>query len=111
MSDMDEIPPEIEEAAASAISSLLPQKSKVLLLAYFNWKATTQMSSSLWTTYSMLRTMLSVKRNIDIRRYTNLIAFLKRKSEGHKPKKSRVLRKEDFESFLKEADDDKFLLM
>lgn len=40
------------------------------------------------------------KESIDISKYTQLIALLKRKSEGYKPKKSNTLTKEDVIKFL-----------
>ncbi|KAJ8909237.1 hypothetical protein NQ315_003523 [Exocentrus adspersus] len=36
----------------------------------------------------MLKTMLNVKRNIDVSKFYKLSVFLKRKSEGYKPKKA-----------------------
>jgi hypothetical protein len=104
-SDSDDIPSDVEEAAQSAISSVIPNKSKAkydlayeklekwcegknikhinekILLAYFEGKKTLK-ASTLWTLYSMLRSELSLKRNIDIKKYTNLVAFLKRQSDG-----------------------------
>lgn len=123
-SDSDSNPSEFEEGATSVTNSLLPSKSKMLyenafsrfdqwcvekkvkninekvLLVYFEWKSTTMKSSTLWTHYSMLRTMLSVQKNMDISKYLNLIAFLKRKSEGYTAKKSKVFTKEISKSFL-----------
>lgn len=128
-------PSDIENAASSAISLLIPTKSKdkyestykifqkwcdekkvtnineKVLLAYFQIKSASYKSSSLWTFYSMLRTMISTRNNIDISKFTNLIALLKRKSEGYKAKKSKVLLKNDFEKFLKEADESNHLLL
>lgn len=43
-----------------------------------------------WCVWSMLRSMLLVKHNIDITKYANLRAILKNRSKGHKPKKSLV---------------------
>jgi hypothetical protein len=127
-SDSDDIPSDVEEAARSAISSVIPNKSKAkydlayeklekwcegknikhinekILLAYFEGKNT------LWTLYSMLRSELSLKRNIDIKKYTNLVAFLKGQSDGYHAKKSNVLSKQNIAKFLIEADDKTFLM-
>ncbi|KAJ8912394.1 hypothetical protein NQ315_013460 [Exocentrus adspersus] len=135
MSDSEDLPSDIEEAATSAVSTLLPSKSKdkykkiynrftswcekknlknhlqeKVLLAYFSELSKSYSSSSLWAFYSMIRAVASMKNNIDISKYAQLQAFLKRKSEGYKPKKSRTFTKEEIARFLKEADDKKFLL-
>ena len=86
MSDSD-IPSDIEEAATKVISSLLPDKSRVkyeltysryekwcvekkinnvtnekVFLAYFEHLSKTQKPSSLWAYYSMLRSVISIKK-------------------------------------------------
>lgn len=134
MSDSEsDVPSDIEEAAQSALSTIIPKKSKSkydlayvkfsswceqkrithlnekVLLAYFQEKKEMK-SSTLWSLYSMLRTELSLKRNIDIKKYTNLLAFLKRHSEGYQPKKSQVLSKENIANFLREAADVQHLM-
>jgi hypothetical protein len=93
-SDSDEefsfTPPTIREATNSTYQSLLPEKSKSKYeLAYsqfMKWKLQNKITiisenvmtaymrqlserikpSTLWTTYSMLRTTLSIKENVDI---------------------------------------------
>ncbi|KAJ8913759.1 hypothetical protein NQ315_002439 [Exocentrus adspersus] len=61
----------------------------------------------IWAHYSMLKTMLNVKRNIDVSKFYKLSAFLKRKSEGYKPKKS----ENQIDKFLLEAPDKDFLMI
>lgn len=131
----DSVASDVEESARLAMDVLLPTKSRTqyetaytrfekwcdekrakhptenVLLAYFQQKSKVQKPSSLWSQYSMLRTMLSKNKNVDISRYNNLIAFLKRQSEGYKAKKSKVLTKENIENFLTKADDQHFLMM
>lgn len=135
MSDIESESSDIEESARLAIQSLLPVKSKEkyekayghfedwckekrvkvineeILLAYFEQKSRVYKSSTLWSTYSMLRTTLAMKKNIDIKKFPSLIAFLKRKSIGHHSKKSSVLTKSEIEKFIKEADDATYLMM
>lgn len=136
MSDSEEsLPSDVELAAQSAINTLIPAKSKKryeivykyfeewmeakkirevsekVILAYFSEQAGKLKSSSLWCRYSMLRTLVSIKKNIDISQYHQVVAFLKRKSEGYRPKKSTIFRKEEIHQFLKEMDDKDFLLM
>lgn len=110
-------PPELKDAADSAIADLIPTKSKRqyeksysefndwcrkknvktvsenILLAYLLEKSKTVKSSTLWSTYSMLKCMLNIKDGIDVRKFTKLVPFLK-KSVGYRPKKSQVLKRQ-----------------
>lgn len=128
-------PPEVREIANNVTLHLLPQKSKEIyerayarfmdyrqekgiqsfseniFLAYMDILSKSMKSSTLWSHYSMLRAVLNVKHNIDISKYIRLRAFLKRKSVGYCPKKSRILTKEEFQKFLCHAPDDKYLMM
>jgi hypothetical protein len=134
-SDTEVIPHEISEAAKAATYELLPVKSREryevvynlfkkwchvksvsvineeVILAYLLEKSKTLKPSSLWSNYSMLKSTINVKKNIDISRYSKVIAFLKRKSVGYKVKKSRVLNKEEIDKFLSEADDNSYLMI
>lgn len=127
-------PPDIVEAANSATCDLLPQKSKEkyenaykrfmdyrqskhiksfsenVILAYFADLSTKLKSSTLWSNYSMIRSMLVVKNNVDIAKYQKLRVFLKRKSDGYKAKKSKILTMEYVQQFILEASDDSFLV-
>lgn len=83
------------------------------LLAYFSelshkfkWK-----SSTLWSQYSMVRSMLSIKHDIDISKYKKLRLFLKKQNETFSPKESRILTKEQFDKFLCDAPDEIYLGM
>ncbi|XP_023311961.1 uncharacterized protein LOC111692276 [Anoplophora glabripennis] len=132
----ESIPAEIEEAASRATLELLPAKSKEqyeiayrrfsewcnikkvpgkcnesVLLAYFEEKAKIWKSSTLWSNYSMIKTMLKIKQDQDISKHYKLIAFLKRKGEGYQAKKSKVLTKTHIDKFLTEAEDEKYLMM
>ena len=137
MSDVEDIlectPPQVAELAKSAVEQLLPSKStkvyeasyerfqkwcttnKVenisenVLLAYFAELGKTLKSSTCWSHYSMIKSILSLKQNIDISKYLKLRALLKKLGEGYKPKKSKVLSKEEFDKFLAEAPDVKYL--
>lgn len=131
--DVSCTPPEIMEAANSASMNLLPAKSREkyenaykrlmdfrqskktesfsenVVLAYFAELATTLKSSTLWSHYSMLRSTLLVKENVNLASYKKLNAFLKRKSDAYQPKKSRILTKEQVDQFIVEAPDASFL--
>lgn len=125
---------DIENEASEALATLLPEKSRFayelaynrfeewrqrkkvnisekVMLAYFFEKAKNTKSSTLWSHYSMLKTTIYMKHNIDIRKFCNLLAFLKRKSEGYRPKKSKILTRSNIERFLMEANDHDYLLL
>ena len=130
-------PPNISKAAADAISDLVPTKSELIykqayqkfmdwrskneirnfsenvLLAYFSelalnskWKC-----STLWSHYSMVKSMLNIRNGVDISKYIKLRLFLKKKNEGYTPKKSRVFTKEEFDKFIQDAPNEKYLAM
>lgn len=130
---MDEL--DIEAAAEEAVNELLPSKSRKVyekayedfikwcrqkkiqdntnenvFLAYFNEKSKTVRASTLWAHYSMIKSIIMVKSNINISEYQKLKAFLKRKNDGYKPKKSKVLTDEQVNQFLIEAPDNNFLM-
>lgn len=126
-------PPDIIQEAKVASDGLLPTKSREkylntyeafikwkinkyamsfsenVLMAYFNEMASKYKPSTLWSMYSMLKTTIKAKDNIDISRYAKLTAFLKRKSDGFKSKKSKILSASDVRRFINEAPDSKYL--
>ncbi len=134
-SDESDYTAEIEEATADAISTVVPEKSKAIyelaykhfnewlqskkitsvsekvMLAYFNIKSKTLQSSSMWSLFSKLKCMINLHSEVNIGHYTQLVAFLKRKSVAHKAKKSKILTRNDFERFIKEADDNEHFLL
>lgn len=64
--------------------------------------------STLWTEYSMLRTTIQSKHNIDIS-YKELWAYLQTSSFGYLPQKLSVFELDEMRRFLSEADDKEFL--
>lgn len=130
------IPQEIAEASKRVEDNLLPKKSvsryektyeqfmekclrknveknfsETVLLAYFGEKSEKVQSSTMWSIYSMIKSTLLLKQNVDISKYCKLIAFLKRNNEGHQAKKSKVLSRKNVFDFFKNASDDEFLLI
>lgn len=127
-------PPEIVQLAAVTTSTLIPEKSKCIynktyavfnewrlrkntnsfsenvLLAYFAELSAQYKPSSLWSFYSMLKTMLRINHDVDLEKYGKLRAFLKRKSEGFVSKKSSTLTPEQIREFIDKAPDEVFLL-
>lgn len=134
LSDSDNEIDVIEEAWNVGRSFLIPEKSKERyentyrifkewctrkntsiceksLLAYFvgrNRKL--KAPGSLWAEYSMLKSTIFLYDNTDISKFLTLIAFLKKKNVGYRPKKASVFSKEEFARFLLEAPDEKFLV-
>jgi len=129
-------PPHIRESARNVTLNLLPQKSKTryekeysvfikwclankagssysenIVLTYLAEIGKSKKSSTLWSIYSMLRTTLLIKHDIDISKYTKVIAFLKRQSVGYKAKKSEIFKREEINKFLLEAPDDRYLMI
>lgn len=130
----EEIPQEILDAANEASSQLIPPKSKLryekeysifekwcavkevsrlqeeVFMAYFNHLSKKFSPSSLWSKYSMIKSILKIKKNIDLGKYFKLTSYLKRLNDGYKPKKSKILEKSDIDKFLLEAPDHIYLL-
>jgi hypothetical protein len=129
------IPPELQNIINCAVSNdLIPEKSKRQyekcysnfrewcnnknvttvsennVLAYLLEKSKILKSSSLWSTYSMLKLMLNIRDGIDVTKFLKLIPFLKKKSVGYQAKKSKVLTPEQINLFLEKASDENYLL-
>lgn len=133
--ESDVVDNEIEQAWDIGCSSIIPEKSRFryentykifkswcekkncginekILLAYLV-KRNEKLKSpgSLWAEYSMLKSTIFLHDKIDISKFATLIAFLKRKNVGHKPKKAAIFTKENMTKFLKEAPDEEFLIL
>lgn len=128
-------PPNISEIAEAAKNNLLPAKSEYrykftyqrfmewrlkndvksfsenVMMAYFQELSKTMKPSSLWSFYSMLKATININHNLDIANYSKLQALLKRKSDGFKSKKSKILTSKNINDFLENAPDDKYLFM
>lgn len=55
--------------------------------------------------------MLLVHENVDIKRFSKLIAFLKKQSVGYQSTQSKTLTREEVNQFLKEAPTEEYLLI
>lgn len=133
--DLSSLPPEVVELANEVASNLLPPKSRevyecaynrfmqwcsqksiesyseTVLLAYFGNLSAKLKSSTLWSQYSMVKSMLNLKNGVDISKFPKLLAFLKRQGDGYKPKKARVLTNEQVDQFLSAAPDKDYLMI
>lgn len=83
--------------------------SEDVLLTYFLNMAKSMRSSSLWSHYSMIKSLLKIRHNVDISKYLKLRTFLKNQSVGYSPEKTKVFTKEEFDKFFIEAPDEKYL--
>jgi hypothetical protein len=82
------------------------------LLAYFVIRNEKLKSPcSLWAEYSMLKSTIFLHDSVDISKFSTVIAFLKKKNVGYRPKKANIFTKEEFTKFLLEAPDKKFLAL
>lgn len=77
--------------------------SENVVLTYFIEMGEGKKPSTLWATYSMLRTTLNLRDKVDISKFTKLGAYLKKQSVGYKPKKSSIFTNRNIETFLNEA--------
>ncbi|KAB0801731.1 hypothetical protein PPYR_03917 [Photinus pyralis] len=83
--------------------------SENVLLAFFTIMSKSYKSSTLWKNYSMLRSMLNVRENIDISKFMKLQALLRRTSVGYEAKKSKILEYPEIERFINEAPNTEYL--
>lgn len=134
MSDyLPSTPEELIDIAKKTTENLLPKKSQKLYVKsydkFINWKIDKKASSfsenvilayfeelskkfapsSLWTEYSMLKSTLNIRHQINISQYYKLHAFLKRQSEGFTAKKSKTFEPSEINRFMTEAPDQLYL--
>jgi len=83
--------------------------SQDMLMSYFREISEKFKPSTLWAQYSMLKATINCNHGIDIGRYTELLSFLKKKSDGFTSTKAKALTSEEVERFLTEAPDKEFL--
>ncbi|XP_045460633.1 uncharacterized protein LOC123688170 [Harmonia axyridis] len=127
-------PPELIEAAQEASRKLLPAKSRkiyetaysrfmdwkmkkkcssfseTVLLAYFSELAQQQKPSTVWSNYSMIKSLLRSNNNVDISKYFKLITFLKQNGKGYTPKKAAIFTSTQISDFLNNAPDEVYLM-
>lgn len=83
--------------------------SERVVLAYFAKLSETYKPSSLWSYYSMLKSTMRVKDNLDIATYKQLTGFLKTKSAGYKSNKAKIFTEEEMRRFMTSASDEAWL--
>ena len=127
-------PPEIQKAAATAVESLLPTKSRdVYENAYFDftaWKSSKNIASfservflayfqtlshsktsTLWSLYSKLNAVLKVRHNLNIENFYQLKRFLKKHGENYTPKLAKIFSANEIENFLTNTPDSQYSAM
>jgi hypothetical protein len=67
--------------------------------------------STLWSVYSMLKKTLILKHSIDISKYSQLVAWLKKQSDGFTCKQSNVFTAEQISKFVTEAPNNLYFAM
>jgi hypothetical protein len=75
--------------------------SENVVLIYLMEKSKTVKSSTLWSTYSMLKLTLNIRDGIGVTKFLKLVPFLK---------KSKVLTRDQINLFLEKASDENDLL-
>lgn len=83
--------------------------SEDALLEYFDEQSKRYNPSSMWTHYSMLRSTIEQRHNVNIYNYLKLKAFLKEKSMGYQVKKTNTFSARDINTFVNTAPDDTYL--
>jgi hypothetical protein len=127
-------PPKLRDAADSARGATLPAKSKQrynqaydkfvewqlennaqnlfsenILLAYFREMSLKYCPTTLWSVYSMLRSLIYQKHKVHIKDYRELLTFLKSLGKGYKPTKAKVFSDEEVAKFIQNAEDHTWL--
>ena len=128
----DELPQEILDLAEEATLESLPANSLVIyessykslidwktkmkvsfeekvLMAYFKQLSEKLSPSTLWSKYSMLKTMIYHYLRIRIDNYNKLKNFVKVKNKGYKAKQAEVFTPDDMKKFFNTAPDTLFL--
>ncbi|KAJ8686551.1 hypothetical protein QAD02_022345 [Eretmocerus hayati] len=135
--DEEFIPQEVMDEAQEIALDLLPDKSRdnylqrylmfiewrksrnirksfqePVLLTYFRHLRTFNRysSSTLWTIYSMLNACIKAFDHVDISKYLQLKAYIKKLHKGHVPKKSKVLSAIEVNNFCEQAPEPSNLL-
>jgi hypothetical protein len=113
--------PELKNIADCAVSNLIPEKSKRqydkcyndfkercnknnvktvsenVVLAYLMEKSKTVKSSTLWSTYSMLKLTLNIRDGTGVTKFLKLVPFLKKSQLVIRRKKSKVLTRDQID--------------
>lgn len=76
-----------------------------VLLVYFKELSEKYSPGTLWPKWSMLKSILRIRHEININNYVTLKAFLRQKTRNYKPKQAATFSYEEIHRFLDEAPD------
>lgn len=131
----EELPESILKAAEIANLDLLPSKSRhryekeytaftswcgekkiksmkeEVFMAYFAELAKTCKPNTLWSRYSMLKSVIKIEKNLDLSKYFKVTSFLKKQNVGFRPKKAKIFSKDEIAKFINDAPNDVYLAM
>lgn len=92
------------------LKSLSTSEEKKLIVYFKELKDIKKFkASTIWSVWSMLKTTMNSKDNIDITKFQNLKAIVKKNSKGYKPTKALAFTWEQVTRFLDEASDNVYL--
>lgn len=74
-----------------------------VMMCYFYAAAQLYKPSTVWSMYSMLKKTLIAKKNVDISKHCQLLAFLKTNGDGYESKKSEIFEPEQVQDFMLKA--------
>ena len=80
------------------------------MLVYFNTVASKYAPTSQWLMYSMLKSVIKIRENIDISKFFMVNATMKKVAQYYVPKKAEIFTQEEVMMFLEEASDDFYLV-
>ena len=81
-----------------------------ILLTYFEKLSENYKPTTLFTTFTKLKSMIFIQENIDISRYSRLLYFLKEAGKSHIAKRAKIFTREQISKFVNNDPDDTFLL-
>lgn len=89
--------------------SNLQDFSEDVFIAFIKHLEVTKKASTVLSKYSMLRTVVLARLNIDIKHYPALTAYLKELAKGITPKPSKFFSAEEINNFLEKAPNEQYL--
>ncbi|XP_039307828.1 uncharacterized protein LOC120358251 [Solenopsis invicta] len=85
--------------------TLLSNSAENNLIVYFKELSKKLKPSTIWSVWSILKSTLNTRDNVNINNFLNLKALVKNNSKGYKPKKSSVLKWDEILKFINNAPD------
>ena len=86
-------------------SSSLSDNEEKNLLVYFTELRARLKPPTLWSIWSMLKTTMATRDNVDLKQYTDLRYLVKLNARNYRPKKSAVLKWDEIVNFMNNAPD------